>query len=62
MIPGVTNGMLDDWDQLHDEQIQEQQEQDVKLAQATAARAQRVSGTPKPTSPNGTQTKPVSGN
>jgi hypothetical protein len=62
MIPGVTNGMLDDWDQLHDEQVQEQQEQDVKLAQATAARAQRVSGTPKPTSPNGTQTKPVSGN
>jgi hypothetical protein len=62
MIPGVTNGMLDDWDQLHDEQIQEQQEQDVKLAQATAARAQRVSGAPKPTSPNGTQTKPVSGN
>jgi hypothetical protein len=66
MIPGVTNGQLDDWDVLHEEQIQEMQEQDVKLAQATAARAQKVSGqpqgAPKPTSPNGTQKKPLNGN
>jgi hypothetical protein len=65
MIPGVTNGMLDDWDQLHEEQIQDQMQMDVKLAQATASRAQKVSNGPagsngpKPTSPNGTQKKPV---
>jgi hypothetical protein len=62
MIPGVTNGQLDDWDQLHEEQIQDMMEQDVQLAQATAARAQKVSGQPKPTPANGTQTKPLSGN
>jgi hypothetical protein len=62
MIPGVTNGMLDDWDQLHEEQVEEQEAMDTRIAQATAARAQKVSGpdgTKKPTSPNGTQPKPV---
>jgi Phage portal protein, SPP1 Gp6-like len=56
MIPGVTNGMLDDWDHLHEEQVQEDEARDPRLQQAKAAGAQRL---PKPTSPNGTQTKPV---
>jgi hypothetical protein len=42
LIPGVTNGMLDDWDQLHEEQVQEDEARNIKLQQATAARAQRV--------------------
>jgi hypothetical protein len=66
LIPGVTNGMLDDWDELHEQQIEDQMAMDVELAQATAAKAQKVSngsngsnGAKKPTSPNGTQPKPV---
>lgn len=69
MIPGVTNGMLDDWDQLHEQQVEDQMAMDTKIAQATAARAQNVSGGPggsngsngvkKPAPPNGTQPKPV---
>lgn len=59
MIPGVSNGMLDDWEKLHEEQIQDQQELDARLIQSTAARAQSAAGAKKPTSPNGTQPKPV---
>jgi len=44
LIPGVTNGMLDDWDQLHEEQVEEDEARDIKLQQATAARAQRTAG------------------
>jgi len=62
MIPGVTNGMLDDWEKLHEEQTQDMMDQDIRMTQATAARAQNVTGQKKPTSPNGTQTKPLSGN
>jgi hypothetical protein len=59
MIPGVTNGMLDDWDVLHEQQVEDMQATDPRLIQATAAKGQNVSGAPKPTSPNGTQKKPV---
>lgn len=64
MIPGVTNGMLDDWDVLHEQQVQDQQAVDPRLIQATAAKGQNVAGganpnAPKPVSPNGTQKKPV---
>lgn len=60
MIPGVTNGMLDDWDTLHEQQVQDMMEMDPLAAQGRAAGAQKVG--PKPTSPNGTQKKPLSGN
>ena len=40
MIPGVTNGMLDDWDELHEQQVQDDMERDPRLQQATAAGAQ----------------------
>ncbi|HEX9225620.1 MAG TPA: phage portal protein [Arthrobacter sp.] len=60
MIPGVTNGMLDDWDELHEQQVQDMMEMDPLASQARAAGAQKVG--PKPTSPNGTQKKPLSGN
>jgi len=60
MIPGVTNGMLDDWDELHEQQVQDMMEMDPLAAQGRAAGAQKVG--PKPTSPNGTQKKPLSGN
>lgn len=43
MIPGVTNGMLDDWDQLHEQQIQDMQEMNPVQQQQTAANAQRMS-------------------
>ena len=62
MIPGVTNGMLDDWDELHEQQVQDDMERDPRLIQAQASASQKISGAPKPTSPNGTQKKPVSGN
>lgn len=62
LIPGVTNGMLDDWEQLHQQQIKDDLEQAKELAKATAAAIPKpAENTPKPTSPNGTQTKPVSG-
>ena len=38
--PGVTNGMLDDWDELHEQQVQDDMERDPRLQQATAAGAQ----------------------
>lgn len=74
MIPGVTNGMLDDWEVLHEQQLQDMQSVDPRLIQATAAKGQNVSNGsngsngpsgangsngPKPVSPNGTQKKPV---
>jgi hypothetical protein len=59
LIPGVTNGMLDDWDQLHEQQVQDDMERDPRLIQAQASASQKISITPKPTSPNGTQAKPV---
>jgi hypothetical protein len=59
LIPGVTNGMLDDWDQLHEQQVQDDMERDPRLIQAQASASQKISNTPKPTSPNGTQAKPV---
>jgi hypothetical protein len=62
MIPGVTNGMLDDWDVLHEQQVEDMMTTDPRLIQATAAAGQKVSNgsnAPKPTSPNGTQKKPV---
>ncbi len=68
MIPGVTNGMLDDWDVLHDQQVEDALAMDVLANQATAARAQKVSSGsngsngsngPKPAPANGTQPKPV---
>ena len=60
MIPGVTNGQLNDWDELYEEQVQEDMERDPRLAQAGAAG--REQGRPKPTPAAGTQKKPVSGN
>jgi hypothetical protein len=59
MIPGVTNGMLDDWEVLHEQQVEDMMTVDPLATQATAARGQKVSNGPKPTSPNGTQPKPV---
>jgi Phage portal protein, SPP1 Gp6-like len=56
MIPGVTNGMLDDWDELHEEQIEEDQTRDPRFQQAAAAGAQRI---PKPAPAGGTQPRPV---
>lgn len=56
LIPGVTNGMLDDWDHLHEDQIREDAERDPRAQQANAAGAQRI---PKV---NVAQKKPLSGN
>jgi hypothetical protein len=54
--------MLDDWDVLHEQQVEDMMTTDPRLIQATAAKGQNVSNgsnAPKPTSPNGTQKKPV---
>ena len=60
LIPGVTNGMLDDWDELHQQQMKDDLENASQLAKATAAAAPKPApNSPKPTSPNGTQPKPV---
>ena len=56
MIPGVTNGMLDDWETLHEEQVQDDMERDPRMMQATAAGAQIKSNA------NAAQKKPVDGN
>lgn len=56
MIPGVTNGMLDDWDKLHEQQVQDDMARDPRMQQATAAGAQRMA--PQ----NVAQQKPPSGN
>lgn len=56
LIPGVTNGMLDDWDELHEEQIVEDEARDPRMQQAKAAGAQKI-----PTA-NAAQKKPLSGN
>lgn len=42
MIPGVTNGMLDDWDELHKQQVQDMLEMDPLMQQGRAAGAQKV--------------------
>lgn len=55
MIPGVTNGQLDDWDELYEEQVQDDMQRDVKIQQQTAAVAQKVAAR-KPAA------KPASGN
>jgi hypothetical protein len=57
MIPGVTNGMLDDWEELHEQQVQDDMERDPRLLQAQNPRGQ--TGPPTPT---GSPKKPVSGN
>jgi len=53
MIPGVTNGMLDDWDELHEQQVQDMMQMDPLAQQGRAAGAQKV-----PTA-NVAQQKPV---
>jgi hypothetical protein len=53
MIPGVTNGMLDDWDELHEQQVQDMMQMDPLAQQGQAASAQRI---PKQ---NVAQKKPV---
>jgi hypothetical protein len=53
LIPGVTNGMLDDWDELHKQQVQDMLEMDPLLQQGQAAAAQKI---PKQ---NVAQKKPV---
>lgn len=53
MIPGVTKGMLDDWDELHEQQLEEDEERDPRLQQAKAAAAQAGSNAQK---------RPLSGN
>lgn len=53
MIPGVTKGMLDDWDVLHEEQVQDDMERDPRMQQANAANAQAGSNA------NLAQKKPV---
>jgi hypothetical protein len=45
LIPGVTSGMLDDWDDLHEKQVQDDMERDPRMLQAQNTRAQV--GTPK---------------
>lgn len=40
MIPGVTNGMLDDWEVLHEEQVQDMMQMDPLAQQGQAARSQ----------------------
>jgi hypothetical protein len=40
MIPGVTKGMLDDWDELHEEQVEDDMARDPRMQQATAGAAQ----------------------
>ena len=42
MIPGVTNGMLDDWDKLHEDQVQEDMARDPRMQQATASAGQKI--------------------
>lgn len=42
MIPGVTNGMLDDWDVLHEQQVQDMMQMDPLAQQGQAAGAQKV--------------------
>lgn len=53
LIPGVTKGMLDDWDEMHDDQVEEDAVRDPRLQQAKAAAAQGGSNA------NLAQTKPV---
>lgn len=40
MIPGVTKGMLDDWEDLHEDQVEDDMARDPRMQQATAAGAQ----------------------
>lgn len=53
LIPGVTKGMLDDWDEMHDDQVEEDAARDPRLQQAKAAAAQGGSNV------NAAQKKPV---
>ena len=53
LIPGVTKGMLDDWNEMHEEQVEEDAERDPRLQQAKAAAAQGGSNV------NTAQKKPV---
>ena len=53
MIPGVTNGQLDDWSKLHEQQVQDDMQRDVTLQQKTAAFAQKTQASRKPLSGNG---------
>lgn len=54
MIPGVTNGMLDDWDTLHEQQVQDMMQMDPLAQQGQAAASQR-----RPAAANTAQKKPV---
>jgi hypothetical protein len=56
LIPGVTNGMLDDWEELHEQQVEDDMARDPRMQQAAAAGAQKI-----PTA-NVAQKKPLSGN
>jgi len=53
MIPGMTSGMLDDWETLHEQQVQDEMSMDPGVMQANAAGRQRA------TPPAG---RPVNGN
>lgn len=53
LIPGVTKGMLDDWDELHEAQVDEDAERDPGVHQARAAASQARSNAQK---------RPVDGN
>lgn len=52
LIPGVTNGMLGDWDKLHEDQVEDDMARSKQTAQIQAAASQKL----------GTPTKPVTGN
>jgi hypothetical protein len=58
LIPGVTNGMLDDWDELHEQQVQDMMQMDPLAQQGRAAGAQKVPGKPA-AAVNTAQRKPV---
>lgn len=46
LIPGVTKGMLDDWNTLHEQEVQDAMAMDPGVMQATAAAAQKPAKAP----------------
>ena len=62
MIPGVTNGMLDDWDKLHEQQVQDMMAMDPLAQQGQAAASQKIPQRPAATAKqNVAQKKPLDG-
>jgi len=55
LIPGVTNGMLDDWEDLHEQQVEDDIARDPRMQQVKAAAGQKAPA-------NVAQTRPPRGN